>query len=512
MREGEAVRGTEIIIDSATPSFFHFILATITFLLIILKAVSCCAAPFETVMVIVFFLRTFEGEVVRAIFSILTSPGEVPAASSLIVFCDGIAVRIIVIVFIDAVEDGSPEGVAIGIDPRAGVGDGIVLTVAGAAEFPVEIDLIACAAEVRITELDDADCTVRVRVAGADSDDAGLLLDNIDLDDDIMFIFFAGEQLHVDIFKVTQIIESFHGAACLEFIEGLALLHLEFAEDDFVLRLIIADELDIFDDTFGNMDFQDALRRHFYIRDGDEHVALLEVGIFDLLELLVHEDEVQDAALRHLQDGLQVVRGEDGIAGEFHITNDGICDKTIGEIHAFGDFLEIRTDLREYTCRAKRCHIIADALSRDGAARFALQKRRQLRLDFFRDPVEVDMRDGLACMCFDGCVIVRRKIERGIAHCDGLVGFLHFHGWFRFFRLVGDLTCLARFLTALHVDHGALGHAVLGACHLRCFRKDVRAGKRKQDRRGKQCFLICCCHRKFLLMYWMVNFYIFMEI
>ena len=176
------------------------------------------------------------------------------------------------------------------------------------------------------------------------------------------------------------------------------------------------------------MDFQDALRCHFYIRDGDEHVALLEVGIFDLLELLVHEDEVQDAALWHLQDGLQVVRGEDSVAGEFHITNDGICDKTIGEVHAFGDVLEIRTDLREYTCRAKRCHIIADALSRDGAARFALQKRRQLRLDFFRDPVEVDMRDGLACMCFDGCVIVRRKIERGIAHRDGLVGFLHFHG------------------------------------------------------------------------------------
>ena len=45
MREGEAVRGTEIIIDSTTPSFFHFILAIITFLLIILKAVSCFAAP-----------------------------------------------------------------------------------------------------------------------------------------------------------------------------------------------------------------------------------------------------------------------------------------------------------------------------------------------------------------------------------------------------------------------------------------------------------------------------------
>ena len=168
----------------------------------------------------------------------------------------------------------------------------------------MEIDFIACAAEVRITELDDADRTVRVRVAGADSDDTGLLLDNVDFDDDIVFIFFAGEQLHIDIFEVAQIIESFHGAACLEFIEGLALLHLEFAEDDFVLRLIIADELDIFDDTFGNMNFQDALRRHFHIRDGDEHVALLEVGIFDLLELLVHEDEVQDAALRHLQDGL----------------------------------------------------------------------------------------------------------------------------------------------------------------------------------------------------------------
>lgn len=158
-------------------------------------------------MVIVFFLRTFEGEVVRAIFAILTSPGEVPAASSLIVFCDRITVRIIVIVFIDTVEDGSTEGVTVGIDPRAGVGDGIVLTVAGTAEFPMEIDLIACAAEVRITELDDTDRTIRVRVACPHSDDTGLLLDDVDLDDDIVFIFFAWEQLHVDIFKVAQIIK-----------------------------------------------------------------------------------------------------------------------------------------------------------------------------------------------------------------------------------------------------------------------------------------------------------------
>lgn len=291
VREGEAVRGTEVLHDGFVP------VIAIVFLMFL---VDFCAPPIKTVMVIVFFLRTFKGEVVRAIFTILTSPSEIPAASSLIVFCNGIPVRIIVIVFIDAVEDGSTEGVTVGIDPRAGVGDGIVLTVAGTAEFPVEIDLIACAAEVRITELDDTDRTVRVRVAGTNRDDTGLLLDDVDLDDDIVFIFFAREQLHVDIFKVAQIIKPFHRAACLEFIEGLALLHLEFAEDDFVLRLIIADELDIFDNTFRNMDLQDALWRHFHIRDGDEHVALLEVGIFDLLELLVHKDEVQDAALRHL--------------------------------------------------------------------------------------------------------------------------------------------------------------------------------------------------------------------
>lgn len=148
--------------------------------------------PLKSVMVVVGFLGGLEIEVVGAVFIGYVAPGEVPALPSLIVFGDFMALGIIVIVFVDTVENGAAQRVAVIIDPGMGVGNGVVLAVPCAAEFPVEIDLVAGAAEVGITQFHDTYGTVGIGVAGTYGDDTGLLFNHIDFDDYIMFISLPG--------------------------------------------------------------------------------------------------------------------------------------------------------------------------------------------------------------------------------------------------------------------------------------------------------------------------------
>lgn len=65
--------------------------------------------PVKSVMVIVGFLGGFEVEVVGPIFIGYMAPGEVPAFSSLIVFGDFMALGIVVIVFVNTVENGCAQ-------------------------------------------------------------------------------------------------------------------------------------------------------------------------------------------------------------------------------------------------------------------------------------------------------------------------------------------------------------------------------------------------------------------
>ena len=142
-------------------------------------------------MVIVGFLGGFEIEVVGSVLIGYMAPGEVPAFSSLIVFCDFMAFGIIVIIFINTVENRCAQGVAVIVDPGMGIGNGVVLAVPCAAEFPVEVHLVTGAAEVGITQFHNTYGTVGVGVAGTYGNDTGFLFNHIDFDDYIVFIFFA---------------------------------------------------------------------------------------------------------------------------------------------------------------------------------------------------------------------------------------------------------------------------------------------------------------------------------
>ncbi len=364
----------------------------------------------------------------------------------------------------------------------------------------MEIDFITGAAEVRIADFDDADSTIGVRVAGTDGDDAGLLLNHVDFDDYIVFIVFARQQLHIDIFEVAQVVQSFHRTAGLEFIERLALLHLQFAEDDFVLRLFIAYQLDVFDDAFRNINMKDAVRSHLYVGDGNQHVALFQIEIFDGFQFLIHLYEVQDAVLRYLHHIAEIVRGENRISGEFYAVNHRIRHQLVRKVYAFRYFAEVRTNLREYAGTAQGCHVVADAFLGDLASRFAGQKRRELRLYGFRNAVKVHVRNGLAHLSFDSCIIFGREVERRITYCYGLGSFLDCHRRFSGLGLVGDFAHrTAGFFAALYINHGALAHAILCA-YLRCLCESRTAGKSSEDSRKQQCFLVLHCNHKFLLI------------
>ena len=211
----------------------------------------------------------------------------------------------------------------------------------------MEIDFVTGATEVGIADFDDADCAVRVRVAGTDGDDTGLLFHYVDFNDYIVFILGTREELHIHIFEVAQVVQSFHGTASLEFIERLALLHLQFAKNDFVLCLFITHELDVFDNAFRNIDVKNAIRGHLYIGDRNQHVALFQIEIFDGFQLLVHLYEVQDTVLRYLHHITEIVRGKNGISGKFHIMHYRVRHQLVRKVYAFRYFAEVWTDLGE---------------------------------------------------------------------------------------------------------------------------------------------------------------------
>ena len=440
--------------------------------------------PIKSVMVIVGFLGGLEIEVVGSVLIGYMAPGEVPAFSSLIVFCDFMAFGIIVIIFINTVENRCAQGVAVIIDPGMGIGNGVVLAIPCAAEFPVEVHLVAGAAEVGITQFHDTYGAVGVGVAGTYGNDTGLLFNHIDFDDYIMFIFFARQELHVHIFKVAQVVQSFHAAACLELIEGFAFLQLQLAGDNLILGLVIAYNDNIFHYAFRNIYVKGAVRRNIDRRNGNKHVALFQVEIFDLFQLLVHQHEVENAVLRDIHNGLQIVTGEYGISRKGNVMNHRIGCQLVGNAHPFRHGTESGRNLGEYTGGADRGHIVSYSLFRELGARSALYQGREFRFNFFRNAGKVNGCNRLSYLGFNGFIIGLGQVEGRIPHCHGLLlGLLHSHGRFRFaFRsFIGNLSCAAGLLSGLYIDHGALGHPTLAGCHIRRICKGSPSGKGQQN-------------------------------
>ena len=389
------------------------------------------------------------------------APGKVPALSPLIVFCDFMALGIVVIVSVDTVENGGPQGVAVGINPGPGVGNGVVLTVTGAAEFPVEVHLVTGTPEVRISQFHDTDSTIGIGVAGTDSDDTGFLFNHIDFNDYVMLIFLARQELHIDVFEVAGIVEPFHTAAGKEFIKGLTLLQFHFPKDDLILCLIIADDGEIFHYPFGNIHMENTVRRNLNVRNRNEHVSLLEVHILDFLQLLVHQDEIQHAVLGNIHDGLQVITGKNRISRKCHIMDYGVRSQLVRNAHAFRYFRKGRGNLGEYARGSQGSHIVTDSLFCELGTGFTLDQGRKFRLHRFRDTREINGGNSFSYLCFYGIIIGLGEVQGRIAYSHGLLGLLYRHrrSFCCFRSFIGNGSA-SYGLSILHADHGTLGHTV----------------------------------------------------
>ena len=191
MGEGKAVRGSKVIHDSFVPVRI-MIISYIVLSQIFVHNFS----SFEAVMIIIRFFGTFEIEVVRSVFVGNMTPCQIPAFSAFIIFCYFVPVGIIVIVFINTVEYGCTQRVSVIIDPGSGIGKSIVLAIACTAEFPMQIDLIASTSEIGIAQFNNTYCAISIRITGTYSYDTCFLFNDIDFNDDIMFIGLSPAAKH----------------------------------------------------------------------------------------------------------------------------------------------------------------------------------------------------------------------------------------------------------------------------------------------------------------------------
>ena len=150
------------------------------------------AVVIAAVVIGVFRPLRFQSNVVADVFAADAAVSNVEAIGPAVVFSDGIAFFIVVVVFRFAVENAETDGVAGVVEVRMGIRENVVLVgVRIAAEFPADIGLIACTAQVRFSQAEDADQAVGVRVTGTDGDRTGLLFGDVDFNDDVFRIALA---------------------------------------------------------------------------------------------------------------------------------------------------------------------------------------------------------------------------------------------------------------------------------------------------------------------------------
>ena len=103
----------------------------------------------SAVPVVVFRLLRFQCDVIADVFTADTAIGEVEARRYAVIVGDGIAFFILVFVVVIAVEQAEADGIAMVIEPRMSIGEGIVVIGIGfPAEFPVDGHFITGTAEI----------------------------------------------------------------------------------------------------------------------------------------------------------------------------------------------------------------------------------------------------------------------------------------------------------------------------------------------------------------------------
>ena len=282
-----------------------------------------------------------------------------------------------------------------------------------AAELVSEIDCVADAPEVPIAETDEADKPVLARIAGADGKAARALFDHVDFQHDRVRLG-ARIELHIDVFKESQVVHALHTAARFFRVERLARLHTHLASDNAILRLRVAFDRIAFQFALVDGDLQVAVATDIEVVDLDEDIAVLMVAIGDLLEVFMQRFRVQEFAFRHRNQGAQLFGLDDGVALDGHRTKHRIFQQMISDDDALGHDLKSREDIVEQAGSINSRPIFFNGVFCENVA--GPRKKRFFRFRQSRraGAVENDIHDGLPDQCLLACgnrLLVRTKLR-----------------------------------------------------------------------------------------------------
>ena len=271
--------------------------------------------------------------------------------------------------------------------------DVVLVGIRIAAEFPADIDLIACTAQVRFSQAEDADQAVRVRITGTDGDRTCLLFGDVDFDDDVFGIALARQEADVDVFKIASVVNTLNTAAGRVLVEDIALLHAQLTHDDLILGLGIAAEVDVFDTRFGNGNVQCPFVVEADIGDAAHHITGIGKGRVDIGYVVADDGGVERRARRRGDEFHQITCTEGFVADDVDFLDDRIHLDRIVQGNAFRYSRKGRLDRRKQARRPDDVEVVTDVVHVDGIA----DAHGQLRQEFLFD---LGFRHGTDC---NGC-------------------------------------------------------------------------------------------------------------
>ena len=307
-------------------------------LFVVLRAVAVFR-PF------VFIGAVLQGQDIADIFAGAAAEGQFLADTFLVVPRDFIGVTVVVGVFVRKVVEGQRGRRLLFIDPGFRISE-IVVGIVFAAEFPTDHDAVAGPPEVLVAQADHAHETVGITIAGADAEGTGALLDDADLH--FHGVRFAARvQAYIDVLEEAQVVDALHGTPCQVRVERFALLEADFPQNDVILGLDVAFDLEVLDLAFVDQYVQRAVRQDAQVRHTGQDIALFLVFRFHLLDAFRHGADI-DHLTRLEADHLFNVPGLDlGVSFNPVTRKLRILHNVVCHFDPFGHSLEGRAQVVE---------------------------------------------------------------------------------------------------------------------------------------------------------------------
>ena len=265
-----------------------------------------------------------------------------------------------------------------------GIRENVVLIGIGvAAEFPLDADLIACAAQVCFAQAQDTYQAVRIGIAGADSNGTSLLFYDVDFNDDVLGIFLARQQADVDVFKVARIIDALNASAGNFAVKYVALLETQFPENNLIPRLRIAAQRNVFYMDFRYADMENSFFVEADFRHAVQHVAGIIVRRIDGGNVAADNRRIEHRARRNRNELFDIAVRKGLIPCNLYAVDDRVHLNGVVQLNPFGYVGKGRFNRRKDARRADDVQVMADIGHIDGVADAHSQSRKDVFLDFF---------------------------------------------------------------------------------------------------------------------------------